>query len=136
MDAVGVGEQQQPLIAPQAFEQALRNQRLGKEDAGPDVPELLIGDLHVEQPAGFCDKILRADLPLLETLRQPGPANEFGDALRGVRAHPRQCLVAAAEVHRDDHIAEIKQNRLDHLLTLRTHDQICQISTRLSTVPR
>ena len=97
MQCVRVGHQHHLVVAVKPFQHALGDQFLSK-DAAPDLPELVVVYLEVQDGAHLFDEIARLHQPGLETLHKPRTGQTLGNLFRRVRAKALERAIAAPKI--------------------------------------
>ena len=115
MDSVGVGKHQQAVTRADPSQQALRDQRVGQEDAAPDLAELFVGDAQVEHAAELFHEIARLDQAGFEAMHQVGGGDALGNLRGGIIAELFHGAVAAGEIEGDQNLPQIEDDGLDHV---------------------
>jgi len=98
----------------QFFEEFIRNQGFRQENGKPYFAEFLVGNLRPQQPLDMAVELVRADAAGLELPHQAVGGKPRADLLGRQPATARHLLVAAPEIERHNHPAQVENQRADH----------------------
>lgn len=114
VNRICVGEDHQPMAGAQVGQEGLLDQWFGQENAGPQIAEIVVGDVQFELGGKFPDELLGADVAALEARHQAGIAHALRDLGDRVIAKGLQLRIGEPEIEGDDDVAEVEEDGFYH----------------------
>src|ERR1700733_5343874 len=102
------------MPATQVGQQRFLDQGFRQENTGPKIAKFVVGDPQFERRGKFPDELFRSYLSGLESIHQVSSAHPSGELGGRIVAERLQPGIGALEIERDDDVAEVKEDGLDH----------------------